>query len=200
MHIDKISEANNKVCLSITNRARDRLMTTCFRPEGRVQNLAGSFSVWDSPENFFQDSLVQDELICHADELAAEAEYGTHSVTLSVFDKWLGWESTDQIERYTDFGILHELEKFNPNRKSNALRFPLRLKYKFKAPATNKVTVVFEFRPDKEDDGFLFIIHSVYPGEDIGELVGNITEREQRVFFDWDHPGEDFPDESPSNL
>jgi hypothetical protein len=30
----------------------------------------------------------------------------------------------------------------------------------------------------------------MYPGPDIGELVGDVSARENVVFFDWNHPGE----------
>jgi hypothetical protein len=62
---------------------------------------------------------------------------------------------------------------------------------RYKAPLTNKLTVVFEFQLATEDRPHLMIVHSLYPGEDIGELSGDITENEGRVFFDWDHPGAD---------
>jgi len=35
------------------------------------------------------------------------------------------------------------------------------------------------------------VIKSIYPGNDIGDLEGNITKREGVVFFDSNHPGEE---------
>jgi hypothetical protein len=34
------------------------------------------------------------------------------------------------------------------------------------------------------------MLYTVYPGRDVGELVGNVSEREKVLFLDWDAPGE----------
>ena len=189
MHIDKISENGQSVRISMTNRAKERLPTTCFRRESTIQ-LAGNFRYWANLAEFFGDNWVHGELLWHIDKLIESKDEGAHSATL-VSRWWLGWESTDLLSKYSR---ISDLEKFNPNRRSRALRVRMdRSKYR-KAPPTNRVTVVFEFRLATDVDKHLVIIHSIYPGEDIGELAGDVTDREQRVFFDWNHPGENFPD------
>lgn len=56
------------------------------------------------------------------------------------------------------------------------------------APQTYDLTIIYQFMFfDKKPKVF---IHSMYPGYDIGELIGDITKRENRIFFDWNHPGE----------
>lgn len=187
MHIDKLSEKGNKIRLSVTRKAAERLLTTAFRQEGRRQHLAGSFYFWDSPRQFFGDRWVHELLLWHADQLVEAGDEGSHSVT-GTYRFWLGWESTDLLDKYDH----SDLEEFNPNRRSRALRVR-KDRYKIKAPPTKKVTIVFEFRLATKDHNHLVIIHSVYPGEDIGELAGDVTERERRNFFDWGHRGADFP-------
>ena len=51
----------------------------------------------------------------------------------------------------------------------------------------NEVTLVLEFK--SEYDSPVAVIHSLYPGHDVGDLEGDMTVREDRVWFNWNHPG-----------
>ena len=94
----------------------------------------------------------------------------------------VGWPGTDELTKYKP----EDLEEFSPNRHSKALRVK-KDRLDLLVPLTNFVTLVYELRPERYQTAI--IVHSMYPGKDIGELHGNITEREKVVFFDWDHPG-----------
>lgn len=141
---------------------------------------AGNFSKWATLESFFDEPLILRELEYHLND-ARRHNIRTYSFEI-VFDHPVGWSSTDDLRRYQD----RDLEFFRPNRRSEGFRVKP-LFSNLLAPQTNYVTIVFEFK--KEHDGPTAVIHTIYPGRDIGELVGDVTEREGIVFFDWEHPG-----------
>ena len=95
----------------------------------------------------------------------------------------VGWESTSALSDYKE----DDLERFTINRRSKGLRVKM-CRTDLLAPKTCELTIVYELKI--EDDKLVAIIHSIYPGQDIGELRGNVTVREKRVFFDWNHPGQ----------
>ena len=165
------------VCVTPTEK---RLSKTCFR--GKNKKLAGNFLQWESVEKVLNDSWVRAELAKEILSLVKAQDFATHSITI-VHGMDVGWDSTDSVELFSD----DELEVFEPNRASTAHKVSLPSRLNRKAPLTNEVTFIFELdllqgKPRAE-------IKSLYPGTDIGELVGDITERENRVFYDWDHPG-----------
>ncbi len=174
-----------KVCPSlwasvvIPRRTEDRLRTTCFR--GSTRALAGNFSCWNSARNLFQDKTVRKQLSKHIVDMWSEGIFETQSIQITCKES-IGWESTVPIEIYAP----EVLERFDLNRRSFGLRIK-RDRTDLLAPQTQKLTLVVEFRC--ENDQPKVIVHSMYPGEDIGELDGDVTDREQRVFFDWNHPG-----------
>jgi hypothetical protein len=160
--------------------ARLRLAGTCFR--GPESTTAGNFTRWNSIEEMFNDDLVFSQFVRRVEEIARRDEDdGTYSFTIE-YDTVVGWASTADRRGYKD----EDLVVFRPNRKSAALRVkPDRTE--LRAPKTRFITFVFEYKIER--DGPAAVIHSVYPGEDIGELRGNISEREDIVFFSWEHPG-----------
>jgi len=162
-----------------------RLSATCFR--GISLACAGNFSRFSRVREVFQEKALLEGLIRHASasvkelEETPDAHVATFSCTVDM-GRAVGWESTSALSRHRD----DELEPFNPNRRSHALRVkPERTD--IRAPRTRLITVVFQVR--REPDAWAIIIHSMYPGRDIGDLKGNVTKREQRVFFSWEHPG-----------
>lgn len=162
----------------------ERLSGTCFR--GRDRALAGNFSRFERAEDVFNEEEILTELLdgilWEIQEMRDEKSRNmTFSRTVD-FGAPVGWESTDRAERYP----AEALEPFKPNRNSNALRVKLE-RGDIRAPVTNLITFVFQIR--KENYEWTVIIHSMYPGEDIGNLKGNVTKRENRVFFSWEHPG-----------
>ncbi len=162
-----------------------RLAPLHFR--GSQCQRAGNFRTWRHPLDVFRHSLVKEQFLAELDAMTHEEYYTPQSVAIELGEV-IGWESTDRHDLYPE----DALEVFRPgngNRERSALRIRLE-RTEFQAPASKTITIVFTFGWDKNHKNcYKAIIHSLYPGEDIGPLEGDITEREKRVFFDWNHPG-----------
>ena len=180
MYINRELREGLRLTVVVRHHTEDRLKKTCFR--GYHNRLAGNFKLWETAESLFRDPIVMEVLLEEVHELWQNRDFGSRSATV-VHSHDVGWESTDLAEKFD----LDELERFNPNRHSSALRVKQHL-LTLKAPLAKLITLVFEFKD--EDGNPTVIVHSIYPGTDIGELEGDVTEREDRVFFDWNHPGE----------
>jgi len=161
-------------------QTKQRLTGTCFR--GKHQALAGNFRQWQTVEQVFGDVWLKAELTKEVLDLIKQEDFGVHSLTIS-HGMNVGWESTDLIDQFS----ADELEPFYPNGNSEALRVTLPSRLDRKAPLTNEVTFVFALGTLRNQPRFE--LKSLYPGTDIGELYGNVTEREKRVFYSWEHPG-----------
>lgn len=166
----------------VRKMTKNRLRETCFRGTGMKK--AGNFSRWNSAKELFRDKVVLEWFLGHIAELCYKVDVGTYSCCLRSYPGHVGWESTDWLRKYDS----EDLEEFVLNRKSTGLRVKFD-RVDLRAPKTCSLTIVFELKEEHRRP--VAVIHSIYPGEDVGELVGNVTERESRVFFDWDHPGED---------
>lgn len=171
------------VCVVVRESTAQRLRQTCFRPGD--QPRAGNFRHWRQMYSVLDDRIVMDAL-CNV--LAKEIiEYEGEVVEASVqirHDEVVGWASTSSINGF----VAHQLRDFAPNSHTRALVINPKRR-DIRAPQTKLVTIVYEFKYE-EDNGWVAVIHSIYPGPDIGELDGDITEREGVVFFTWEHPGE----------
>lgn len=157
-----------------------RLKKTCFR--GRDQKLAGNFKLWESVKAVFTGSVLN-KLTEDAVEQWKLGKFVTHSITFEM-PIHVGWESTISKELCSEA----TLEEFFPNKKSRALRVRPD-STELLAPLTKDITIVYQL-VKKNDSAAKVIVWSMYPGTDIGELYGDVTEREGRVFIDWNHPGE----------
>lgn len=173
---------NGKV-VSIVSRFKTKqyLETTCFRSNCKC---AGNFIFWCSIEDIFKNTSILKLFLEEIQEIWDEGELGEFSIELEN-DTFIGWESTSPIENYGS----EDLEEFKIKKNISAVRIKTE-RIHLKAPKTKLVTFVLEIK--KEFDNPTVIIHSIYPGVDIGPLNDkNITEREGRLFFDWNHPGEE---------
>lgn len=168
------------VSIIVRNSTKRRLQTTCFR-EG-LQPFAGNFMYWHSPEEVFGDLFVMGEFLLNIEEMWEGQDFGTQSICISHTGN-IGWESTVPIAGYES----DDFERFDINRRSWGMRIKLSRR-ELLAPKTCELTIVCEFK--HEEGSPVVIIHSLYPGQDIGELIDDVTNREQRVFFGWNHPGE----------
>lgn len=170
--------------LSIIARTdtENRLSTTCFR--GDVKKSGNIFIPTQSVEDLlrYQDEKAIKAIVASAADFWKDEDGYTHFTTVE-FEDFVGYSSTAEIKGFNE----NELESFKPNRKSTGLK--VRLPSDKKCPKTKLVTFIYEMR--LEQDGFKIVIHSIYPGKYIGPLKGNISQREQIVFFDWEHPGEE---------
>lgn len=162
----------------LREKALLRLDTTCFR-HGDLPR-SGNFSEWRRAGDLLHDALILEEIAGTIEELVAEDSFGTQSVTID-YGRVIGWTSTAPLGDFPE----GDLEEFYPNRHSVALR--VKSASQHFAPQTSKLTIVFEFK--LEDERPVLVIHSMYPGEDIGKLHGNVSRREEVAFFSWDHPG-----------
>jgi hypothetical protein len=163
----------------MASRTESRLWRTCFR--GKTVPLAGNFSKWEFATQLIRDDEVLKQFMETIEETLKEEAYGTNSMTIEC-SSFVGWSSTDTIHKYEE----RNCERFSPNRVSTALRVKMGLH--FFAPLTNRLTIVYEYK--KEGNTDVIIVHSMYPGDDIGELKGDVSARENVVFFDWNHPGQ----------
>jgi hypothetical protein len=174
----------------VPKKVERRFGTTCFR--GIRHNLAGNFFQWNDAWAFFNDQTVLKFLAEEIQQAIPEMEResrGKNSVCNSFeieFAHAIGWSSTDTLSNYD----VNALEFFEPNRMSIALRVKLNRK-DIKAPGTPLATIIYRLRRDMHRYGVRYgvRIESMYPGPDIGELRGRISDREECVFFDWNHPG-----------
>jgi hypothetical protein len=157
---------------------KDRLANTCFR--GTQVTCAGNFRLWHSANELF-DSWILKELADYVSEHISEYP-GTHRITID-YKRYVGWSSTAPRADYQ----CDDLESFEPNRKSTALRLKLTATH-LKAPQTSLIMIIFELKFEHGQP--VAVVHSLYPGADIGELCGDISEREKVIFFDWNHPGQ----------
>jgi len=179
MHLDtKATIGGHPVFIIIRHHTEERLAGTCFR--GKSKNLAGNFCRWENGSELFADRSVLSKFLREIQEAFWVGDY-TSSICFE-FDSAVGWTGTDKREGYRG----EDLEEFNPNRRSRALRVKLTSLH-VPVPTTRLITFVCEIK--EEGEKIVVIVHSVYPGRDIGELRGYITEREHCVFFDWNHPG-----------
>ena len=180
MFIQKKLKGGTGVAIVVRRITEERLRTKCFR--GTHHSLAGNFSRWNSVKELFLDEFVIKQFLDELSEMSLKQETGTYGVSI-IHTMPIGWESTAPIENYEQ----NDLEKFSLNRKSWGLRLkPSRTN--LLAPQTSEITIIFEFK--YENTKYVAVVHSIYPGNDIGELNGDVTDRENRVFFDWNHPGE----------
>ncbi len=170
------------VIIILREYTRRRMLGTCFR--GVDKMLAGNFCLWHNHHamlyynHFLNSGIVADAREAYKD--------GARTSGFSVdYRETVGWSSTDDLSKYRN----GTLEEFKLGSRSNA--HGLRIKKScnhIKAPKTNLITFVYELK--REPSQFTIIINSIYPGPDIGELEGDVSTREEVVFFDWNHPGE----------
>lgn len=179
IYIEKnIGDTRFKVIMR--DHAFNRLRNTCFRGPSIVR--AGNFSAWYGAKEFLRDERVQSAIISEMRELSKPGISETHSVEIE-FDRPIGWSSTDDLSKFP----LEHLEHITLNQRA----WGLKVKHggvEYFAPRTNIVTIIFELKD--EGNSYTAIVHSTYPGKDVGELFGNVSARENVVYFEWTHPGE----------
>ena len=171
---------NNRIWIAVRPEQVKRMSNTCFR--GIDHRLAGNFCRWASSEDLFAEEQMLAWFLEDIQRNLNALEM-THSMEIDT-GTTVGWSSTDDQNKY----LAEELEDYQPNRKSTALR--VKRETGILAPTTTLVTIVYFMK--REPDGIVVNIGSIYPGKDIGRLKDDITKCKQCVFFDWNHPGAPF--------
>lgn len=174
-----LAGVNLNLKIVVRNDTRVRLSSRCFR--GISCKVASNFKKWWDVESLLNDSFIKEELRRKVLNHSVDGE-GTYSITIT-YPEIVGWSGTDDIEKYSP----DSYAEYHPNRKSTVMRI-IPKRTDILAPVTHKVTFVYELK--HEDGELVMVIHSIYPGEDIGPLEGNITALRDLVMFDWYHPGE----------
>lgn len=174
---------NLDVHVLISDHVWTRLSGTCFR--GKHKALSGNFCRWVNHNEMFDpnDKFILDQIVEDA-KVAIEKHSRNNSFSIQ-FKDWIGWSGTDDRILYANIC----LEPFAINRKATGYRIRTDRK-DILAPKTKILTIIYEVKYDPEKGRINLIIWSMYPGPDIGELVGDVSDREKIVFFDWNHPGE----------
>lgn len=193
MYLGKSLKDGSSAAIIVPLLTEKRLSTTCFR--GTSLACAGNFMRWNSALGLFKDSMVQEHFLADMFDVRSEhrlRKHKSYSVTV-VHTTPVGWESTAPLEHYTG----NDVEEFQPTYTDKWWGMRVKTdRTRLLTPHTNEITIVYAFKIDDRDKA-IAVVYSIYPGSDIGELKGDVTEREKRVFFDWDHPGE--PINSPIN-
>ena len=175
----KIDE--RQVNIVIRDVAEKKISKKHFK--GGHVRCAGNFFKWTCIDELFGERDFIDAIFEDASDAFGEGHIGTSSFSYN-FRCPVGWSSTAPIH---DFRREY-FEKFYINKWSSGQRIR-RNRTDLRAPKTDLVTVIYELKDEGEK--IVIVIHSLYPGMDIGELKGDVSQREGCVFFDWDHPGED---------
>jgi hypothetical protein len=171
-----------RVRVQFPERTIGRLWTTCFR--GTHLRLAGNFSKWNSVGDMISDNDIMRYFVEEFAEAMERREFGTNSF-MGDCDEDVGWASTAPVGSIPYAVREHHLEEFNLNRRAKALR--VKPDAGLSAPKTPIFTVVYELWNGQTPT---MTVGSIYPGPDVGNLLGNVSEREGVVFFGWEHPGE----------
>lgn len=177
---------NHRIMVVLPGEQVGRLATTCFR--GGRNRLAGN-TRWDNFGQMMrdQDLFLAFAAMCRTCALEAVDDKFEESFEVDHPKLFVGWDSTARRERIPEAS----LEEFKPSKRSRALRISRNCS--ILAPLTKTLTFVCSFQHRILEHEWNVIIRSIYPGRDVGQLLGDVSLREGRVFFDWDHPGEPLP-------
>ncbi len=158
---------------------------------GSEIRCAGNFFRWENLDDFLKDQEFLYTLRDDVDD-ALQQEH-VHRTFEYDFDANIGWASTVPLGQVDD----DLLEPFHLSKTA----FGMRVKsahQNIKAPLTKTVTVTYELKREidrgSQREQLSVVIFSIYPGEHIGPLRGNMSKPRKDsagwIFFDWNHPGE----------
>ncbi len=157
---------------------------------GHSLRNAANFSRWETPYAALGDYRFREIFHQICAEIAADLERdppknnsGYDQRFIVPFPGIVGWSGT--VPR--DYVNGAELEEFKINKHATGLMVmdsePL-------APITSLVSCSTRFRLHEADPANrVIMLYSLAPGPSIGELDGNVSKREDVVFFDFGHRG-----------
>lgn len=178
---------NGCIKVVLPREQRKRLHGTCFR--GKQVREAGNFSRWSGFDQMLDDPIFGEPFLeIVNDILLGRKPLKGHGFKERIGLKLstpIGWSST--IPRELAPG--GHLERRSLNHQAEAL---FQLDPSCPAPLTNVISLALGFKcPDQADLTATVLIETLYPGPNVGRLVGDVTEATGHVFFDFHHPGGD---------
>lgn len=172
----------------IPNHCNQTMLERHFR--GRSSRRAGNFSRWESPNEVLRDRRFSEIFHAVCFDILTELErhppkYSSdYDQRFSIpFPGIVGWSGT--VPRSYVNGV--ELESFDINKNARGFKvmdsMPL-------APVTRLVSCSTRFRFHEADPhNHVLMLYNLAPGPSVGELQGNVSLREDIVFFDFLHRG-----------
>lgn len=170
---------SGEATIVIDDCTEEAIKKTCFR--GQCSQFAGNFCKWSSLEELLTDSIIRNELFNEMKRRKERQEFGTTSIQIN-YGSQIGWARVDKVGTHSS----EELEEFHPNPLCTAFGVK-RDRMDILTPLTCQLTFLVESK--LEESEFIVAIHGVYPGENMGVPVGNLTSDKGVIFFDWNHPG-----------
>jgi hypothetical protein len=158
-----------------------RLSTTCFR--GRDKRLAGNLKLYDNFSQVMDDQLVVEGVFAELDKLFEDEMFNaTYSFTVKHTEP-VGWSSTIMAKQLP--GVKTEKQKLNKRSRASFVADPAIM-----APLTHSITFICELKyHTKTDLRGAVMVHSLYPGPDVGDLRGDMTRETGMLWFPWTTPG-----------
>ena len=177
--MQKIKIQRGTALIVVSLETETRITNKVFR-KGPKMRQANNFTRWKSLRNFFRDSTILEHLFADIEDFRHKKD---RDVGLEIdYMQVVGWAGTDDRAKYPN----PTLHVFHPTKKSSGLRVNLD-RTDIPAPTTELVTIIYKLQV--EQSKVTAIIQDVHPGKDVGEFWGDMTEREECVFFHNLHPG-----------
>lgn len=167
--------------LSMPKAQGTRLKGTCFR--GTHVKKGGNFGIWDDFAEFLSDPEVRSKLTAEFEKMVERPTDEQLRLELQ-FSRKVGWDSV-MLKEDLKPGDLEQCFTKQLSKRATALFLPTGY---IDAPATEFVTMVMYMK--FVDGHWVFVISTMYPGADCGQLEGNMTEKEDLIWLDWENPGE----------
>jgi len=173
---------NPAVAVIASKAAKVRLSRTCFRGSLRA---AGDFYGYSSIGGLLDDRHVKRPISAALREFLQDLPFSARTEFRCTIElgKPVGWAST--IPR--DLVNPCKCQEVWPNKNWHALKV---MSEDIPAPLTNKLTIVLGLSHNRR--GWDARVRAVFPGDDFGKLVGDLTRERGLVIFDFNHPGEQF--------
>jgi hypothetical protein len=122
--------------------------------------------------------MFRDELDAQINQ-AITADESTFSITLDT-KKLIGWSGTICEQQIPS----EDTETFTLNKRATCRMIKHNTDHE--APLTTEVTFIIRIPKGNR----VALLESVYPGQDVGKLEGDVSSREKVVFFGFTHKGE----------
>lgn len=185
MHIHIVDE-NFSLEVVMQEKTDQLLKTTCFR-SGLVVR-AGNFSRWANPQQMFSDPEVIASFKEEVQDIVSSEDdpQSTFGFT-GLYPEVVGWASTVPASAVPQISFDRRKISDSPLKDAYA---DFVTDITMQAPQTRLYTIIYELkrRGREGENKWVAIIYLLYPGLDVGELQGDVSQRESRVFFDFAHP------------